>query len=482
MKKILVAAVLMALLLGAFADSVAAFPGGTWVSGVTVANLDSDIAAVSIVFYKADGTVALSFDGGTIGGNSSKAWYLPSQVTGLTTPFIGSAVVQSDRQVAATVNTQFPSGSNPMRVGTSVGVGNPTETVYATQLLKAFSGWNSYCAVQNTGMDPVTVNATFYGSNGAVAFTKSQSIPGYSSYIFDQGEEAGLGTTFNGSAKFVGDTTHPLAVVCNFYNSGADANTAQFHSYNGMGTGGTAVYIPRVVKDYYNYQSGMKVQNISASTPLSVTVVFNFNGTNYTLVSPSIGPGQSWGPYMGSAAQLAGATPSMTGVAGSGSAVVSVNNPSGDKLIIATVNEDNRVSPAGRGVTYEGALASDATGTLVFPQVAAEYYGYSSGIQVAKVEAGTSTCSANYSAYGPVAAFSVPFSLSDTNPSWSQFAPAASGMIAGISNDNYSGAVTVNCTGARVIGISNLSFRADRDTRYTVLTGDSFTTARGINK
>lgn len=481
MKKLLVATVLMSLLLGAFAGSVAAFPSGTWVSGVTVANLESNAATVSLVFYRPDGTVALTFDGGTIGGNSSKGWYLPSHVTGLTTPFIGSAVVQSDRQVAATVNTQLPSGSNPMRVGTSVGVGNPTETVYATQLLKAYSGWNSYCAVQNTGSDAVTVNATFYNAAGAVAFTKSQSIPGYSSFIFDQGEEAGLGATFNGSAKFAGDASHPLAVVCNFYNSGADANTAQFHSYNGMGTGGTEVHLPRVVKDYYNYQSGLKVQNIG-TVSLAVTVVFNFKGTNYTLISPNIGPGQSWGPYMGAPSQLAGATPSLADVSGSGSAVVTVNTPGAGKLIVATVNEDNRVNPAGRGITYEGALPTEGTGTLVFPQVTSEYYGYSSGIQIAKVEAGPSTCTANYGASGSVAAFSVPFSLTDANPSWSQFAPAASGMTAGPSNDNYSGAVTVNCTGAKVIGISNLSFRGDVDTRYTVLTGDSFTTARGINK
>lgn len=483
MRKILIAVVLTALFAAAVAGGAAAFPGGTWVSGVTVANLEADDATVSIVFYNSDGSVALTFDGGTISGNGSKGWYLPTQVTGLATPFIGSAVVQSDRQVAASVNTQLPSGSNPARVGTSVGVGSPSETVYATQLHKDYYGWNSYCAVQNAGSDAVSVGAKFYDNTGAEVLSTSQSIPGYSSYVFDQGEEAGLPAGFNGSAKFTGDASHPLAVVCNFYNTGANANTSQFHSYNGMGSGGTEVIIPRIVKDYYNYQSGLRVQNISASDDISVTVVFNFNGTEYTLVSPDFGPGQAWGPYMGDEAQLAGATPSLAGVSGSGSAVVTVNNPGGDKLIIATVNEDNRVNPAGRGATYEGAVPSEGSGTLVFPQVASEYYGYSSGIQVAKVEAGTSTCTANYAAGGNgIAAFSDSFSLTDANPSWSQFAPNASGMNAGHSNDDYSSAVTVVCTGAKVIGITNLSFRGDVDTRYTTLTGDSFTTARGVNK
>lgn len=481
MKKLVVLTVLVALLSGLFAGGVVAWPGGTWVSGVTVANLEGDTAAVTLVFYKPNGDVALTFDGGTIAPNGSKGWYLPSQVTGLADGFIGSAVVQSDRQVAASVNTQLPSGTNPARVGTSVGVGNPTPTVYATQLHKDYYGWNSYCAVQNTGVDAVTVTTTYYDGTGSAVDTDTQSIPGYSSFIFDQGADTELAAGFNGSAKFVGNETHPLAVVCNFYNTGADAATSQFHSYNGMGTGGSTVHIPRIVKDYYSYQSGLKVQNIGTEA-LAVTVVFNFNGVEYTLVSPSIGSGQSWGPYMGAPGQLAGSTPSLVGISGSGSAVITVNDPTANKLIVATINEDNRVNPAGRGVTYEGALTAEGSSTLVFPQVTSEYYGYSSGIQIAKVEAGASTCTANYSASGTVAAFSVPFSLSDTNPSWSQFAPGAAGMTAGPGNDNYSGAVTVNCTGARVIGISNLSFRGDVDARYTVLTGDSFTTSRGINK
>jgi len=183
---------------------------------------------------------------------------------------------------------------------------------------------------------------------------------------------------------------------------------------------------------------------------------------------------------MGAPAQL---PPSMATVSGSGSAVVDVNNPNANKLIIATVNEDNRVNPAGRGVTYEAALASEASNTLIYPQVTSEYYGYSSGIQFQKVEAGTSNCTLNFSASGPVAAFQMTgITLTDANPSYSLFAPNATGMIAGLANDNYNGAVTVNCTGAKIVGIANLSFRYDRDNRYGNVLGDSFTTYRGISK
>jgi hypothetical protein len=171
----------------------------------------------------------------------------------------------------------------------------------------------------------------------------------------------------------------------------------------------------------------------------------------------------------------------MAGVQGSGSAVIEVNNPTANKLVIATVNEDNRVDPAGRGVTYAAALPTDATTTLVFPQITSEYYGYSSGMQVMKISSGDVTCTASFAASGNVAAFSQNFTLTDSAPSWSLFAPDAQGMVAGIANDNYNGAVTISCDG-NVVGIANLSYRYDRDNRYGNVLGDSFTTARGINK
>lgn len=477
MKKVLVVLAIVGVMLAATVSGAFAFPSGTWVSGVTVANLSADTATVMITFYNPDGSVALDFSGGTIAGNKAKTWYLPSAVSGLPSGFLGSAVVLADQPVAATVNTQLPSGTNPMRVGTSTGVGEPSPTMYATQLMKGFYDWNSYCAVQNAGSTAFTVRAEFYNVGGTLADTDEVSIPAFASHIFDQSVDGELA---NGvySAKFIGDEEHPLGVVCNFYNSGTNASTSQFHSYNGISQGGTKLFLPRVVKDFYNYQSGLRVQNVG-SVDLTVTVTYAFGAKTYTQTSPSIGPGQAWGPYLGSEAQLPA---TMAGVSGAGSAEVAINGDLTNKAIIATVNEDNRVSPAGRGVTYEGALASEASLTLIFPQVTSEYYGYSSGIQIAKVAAGPSSCTACYSAAGAVAAFCDPFTLSDTNPSWSQFAPNASGMIAGLANDNYNGSVTVTCTGQPVIGISNLSFRYDRDNRYGNLLGDSFTTARGINQ
>ena len=227
------------------------------------------------------------------------------------------------------LNTQLPSGTNPMRIGTSTGVGQPGPTIYATQLMKEYWGWNSYCSVQNAGSTAFDVTAEFYNAGGILVDTDNQVIPAYASHIFDQSTDAELG---NGvfSAKFIGDADHPLGVVCNFYNTGANASTSQFQSYNGISNGGTVLYVPRVVKDYYSFQSGLRVQNVG-TVALDVTVTYNFGGSNYVQVSPSIGPGQAWGPYMGDPAQV----PELAGVSGSGSAVIEINGDTTNKAIIA---------------------------------------------------------------------------------------------------------------------------------------------------
>jgi len=445
--------------------------GGTWVSGFTVQNQDPTNAAnVTIKFYWAEGTPGAGTVAHTITdviqANKSKTWFTPS-IVGLPDGFIGSVVVESDKPVAAIINTQVPSGSgatpsSPNRVGTASGVLEPQNTMYATQAMKGYYGWNSYIAVQNATADTASVTVYYYDAGGAQVATNTQSLHPYSTYVFRQEAEGGLPASFSGSAKIVGNKA--LAVICNFYNTGTSDATAQFHSYNGFGAGASKLYAPRIVKDYYGYQSGLKVQNVGAG-PTTVTVQYRFGANTYTQVSPSIGPGQAWGPYMGSPAQV----PELAGVAGSGSAVIT----SSGQPIVATVNEDNR--SMGRGVTYNTFLDGQATTTVLFPQVTSKYYGYCSGIQIQNVSDQDGTLTVVYSMAGraDVVVSGIPI---PAGQSWSQFLPS----VAGIAPD-FNGSAVVTCN-RNIVGIANMSHRNDVDTRYPVNYGDSFTTYNGINK
>jgi len=455
------------------ASSMVGAQGGSWVSGFMIQNQDTENPAnVTIQFYWAEGTpnagtLAHSFTD-TILAGKAKSYYTPS-IAGLPDGFIGSVVIGSDRPVAAIINTQLPSGSgasptSPNRVGTASGVpeAQAGTTMYVTQVMKAaYGGWSSYIAVQNTTADTASVTVRYYDATGAQVATNTQSLHPYSTYVFRQENEAGLPSGFAGSAKI--EANKNIAVICNFYNVGTSDATAQFHSYNGLPSGATKLYAPRVVKDYYGYQSGLRVQNVGTAST-TVTVQYKFGANTYTQTSPAIGPGQAWGPYMGSPAQL---PPEMATVAGSGSAIITASQP-----VIATVNEDNRTK--GQGITYNAFLDGQATTTVLFPQVTSKFYGYCSGIQIQNVSDEEGTFTVTYSMSGRTDVVVGPLTLGP-GQSWSQFLPNV------IPGQDFNGSAVVVCT-KNIVGIANMSHRSDVDTRYPMNYGDNFTTYNGINK
>ncbi|MBC7233221.1 MAG: hypothetical protein H5T68_08295 [Chloroflexi bacterium] len=446
---------------------------GSWVSGFMIQNQDTENPAnVTIQFYWAEGTpnagtLAHSFTD-TILAGKAKSYYTPS-IAGLPDGFIGSVVIGSDRPVAAIINTQLPSGSgasptSPNRVGTASGVpeAQAGTTMYVTQVMKAaYGGWSSYIAVQNTTADTASVTVRYYDATGTEVATNTQTLHPYSTYVFRQENEAGLPAGFAGSAKI--EANKNIAVICNFYNVGTSDATAQFHSYNGLPSGATKLYAPRVVKNYYEYQSGLRVQNVG-SAPTTVTVEYKFGTNTYTQTSPAIGPGQAWGPYMGSPAQL---PPEMATVSGSGSAIITASQP-----VIATVNEDNRTK--GQGITYNAFLDGQATTTVLFPQVTSKFYGYCSGIQIQNVSDEEGTFTVTYSMSGRTDVVVGPLTLGP-GQSWSQFLPNV------IPGQDFNGSAVVVCT-KNIVGIANMSHRSDVDTRYPMNYGDNFTTYNGINK
>ena len=88
--------------------------GGTWVTGFMIQNQDLvNTANVTIKFYWAEGTASPGALAHTlpdaIGAGLSKSYFTTS-IVGLPEGFIGSVVIESDRAVAATVNTQTAGG------------------------------------------------------------------------------------------------------------------------------------------------------------------------------------------------------------------------------------------------------------------------------------------------------------------------------------------------------------------------------------
>ncbi len=471
--KVLIATILALTMVLVGALGVSA-QSGTWVSGIMIQNQsETEIAHITVTFWWAEGTanagqMAHQFND-EIAAGKSKSYYVPTSAmtAGLPADFVGSAVVSSDQPVAANLNTQLPSDlggdpANPMRMGTASGVLEPAPKLYFTQVMKNYWGWNSYIAVQNTGADTANVTVRYFSdATGAQVTTESGAIHPYSTKIFRQSEVGALPNDWAGSAVVEAADNKPLAGVANFFADGTPYADAMFQSYNAASAGATKLYVPRLVKGYYGYQGGLKIQNVGTA-PTNVTISYRFGANTYTQTISNLGANQAVGLYMGTPSHV----PPLAGVSGSGSAVIE----SSGQPIIATVNEDERTS--GLGVTYNAIPDGAQTNAVLFPQITAKYYGFSGGLQVQNVGGSATTVTAVFSMQGRtdvVATASVP---SMGSASW--FAP-------NIVAPDFNGSVVVSAP-QPLVGIGNGSYRYDWDNRYGVKYGDSFTTYNGINK
>jgi len=482
--KVTRALIALALVVVLFAMSVLGVSAqtGTWVSGIMIRNQsDTQVANVTITFYWAEGvadhtggTVAFTLQT-TLQGKESKNFYVPD-IAGFPDGFQGSAVVSSDQPVVANINTQIPTSgagattSNPNRVGTSSGVLTPYTTLYFTQVMKEYYGWNSYAAVQNTTADTAQVTIRYYNaSDGAeqAAAAQTVSIHGYSTYIFRQSENASLPSSWTGSVVVSG--TQALAGIVNFFNAGGTPELAAFCSYNAFGAGATKLYVPRLVRNYYGYQGGLTIQNVGTADA-TVTITYKFGANSYTQTVTGLKKYASKVLYMPNVTELGTAT-------GTGSAVLTSNQP-----IVATANEDNRSGdPAlpnhqGRGITYNAIPDGQQTTTILFPQVTSKFYGYCGGVQIQNVGTADAHVTATFSKPGTTDVVVGPVTVPQNSPKdW--FAPT----VLGDAGLNWNGSVVVT-SDQPIVGIANNSVRWDVDTRYPVNYGDSYVTYNGVNK
>ncbi len=268
-----------------------------------------------------------------------------------------------------------------------------------------------------------------------------------------------------------------IAVVVNFYNSGTDSGTAQFHSYNGMSGGATKLYMPRVVRRFYGYNSGITVQNISA-VDTTMTVTFNFAGQTFTYQSGVISPNTSLVLYLPDVSVL-DPVDELPINQRFGNAIVVADNPAAS--IVGIVNEDNRGNTAdndgnpipaervGQGSTYSAIPAGSESKTLYFPQVMRKVDGFfSGGFYISNVTPNNGICDIWFNNVPAAKLNDVPIGA---NSSLSYYAPNIPNLP-----DGFNSSVTVQCT-VEVIGIQN--FAAEPGSSRL---GDSFTQNNAFNR
>ena len=443
--------------------AMAVGPSGSYASGIACLNLTQSDTTATITFYKADGGVATTVTNSALKPNSP--WLLiTTSINNLPPAFLGSAVVSSGANVACSVNTQNSGGTK--RVGTADGVSSAdTGTkVYATQVLNALGGFNSYVAVQNANANAADVKITYFNSAGASAATETVNIKGNASHVFYQ-DDGKLPAGFIGSATVESvDTTTKLAGAVALYST----QTAQLLSYNTFKDGANKVFLPRLSKNLSNvgYTSGWACQNLgpdAADMKMDISFLNQTDKTNVTvtLSKGGVAVGQSWLGYLGNAT----GTALDNVVQGYGNAIVT---STGGK-IACTANEDNRTfgNLVGQGSTYSGVPDGKQSNNMFFPQIVAlGADSFQGGFQIANTTNTATTCKYSFSNGDVIQNESLAASGSN-----SVFAPSKL-----INNKtNFNGSVKVEC-GQPIVGIYNLTVQG------AAASGDPFATNNGINQ
>ena len=471
---------------------------GTYVTDITCTNLDISDAQLSLIFYTENTTTNYSYeDPNLLNPGRSVIYLLPTSPagSGLPSSFTGSAFVSSDKKIACSQKTQrndasVGTQSVPARIGEANGVNVYTEssnTLYAPQVMRNFyTIWNSYISVQNTGLTDVVVTITYKRRTvtpSTAIPTETFTIPPQRSHIFNQATNGNLPTDdnsgFSGSATITtGNINDRITASVTFYNAATSYGTSQFQSYNAFRSGATKLIVPRFVRNYYGFNSGITIQNIN-SNAITVYITFTYPGGTY-YVTRSLASGEEYSGYASGIPELAPVDNAAVHLR-TGSAVVTTSGGSA----VAIVNEDNRgyCTPANvctaipaNQVSYSStynAFLDDGTATskVVFPKISKNVGTYfAGGWQISNITPSTATCGITY---GNVGAADQSLLISG-NGSLSIFLPNVPNLP-----DGFNDAVTVSCPGIQIQGISNSSGRITTTATYW---GDSFTTVNGFSK
>jgi hypothetical protein len=434
----LVAAVAVAF--GASPSAQAQTTAHTYSSTITVQNLSSSVANITLSFYpEGSGTASADVTGDTVPASGVKAYgTLPSSVAA---GFSGSAVISSDQNVAAIVNV----AGDSLNFGLSSysGFSSGSKSVSLPLLFRNTFGFSTFFNVQNVGANPTNVTITYKGTTTTgTPVNASQgpfSIPASSAKRLDQ-SAAGvpLPDGFVGSATITSDAENVVATVI-------QVGPSTMLGYNGFTGGSTNPVLPLINTNNSGFSTGVQIQNLG-NTATNVTI-------SYTPSSPAVGTACTETKSVpANGATTFALNAFIKSEAGEncangplfvGTGKVTANSAS--QPLVAIVNQLN--SAAKKGDSYGGFDPAAATSTVVLPLIEDRVFGYFTGISIMNV--------------GSVATpVTCTFTNSAATQSTASLAPGAAftAVQANAIANTYVGSGTCKATavGAKIVGVVNV--------------------------
>ncbi len=331
--------------------------GVTWDSSIQVLNLsDTEDAQIIITYYNQDGTVATSVSDIVQAGQSNT--YFPIHASG---SFNGSVVISSDKEVVVVSNLVV--NTSQKGIGSYVGFQQGGPIIYLPLVMKGNAYQTTTFNVQNTGNTPADITIVFTPEAGSTYPTipnVTDTIPPGAAKTYNLGTMS----QFNNITKWVGSATVSVADPANDSIAGVATtvnqrySTAyQLYTYNAFSSGSTTVILPLIQENNNGNRTSINCQNISQSTPTTVTVTYipeSGYGTKLAETKanvPSYGVAVFLQDYQGATKWV-------------GSARVT-SDPA--VPLVCVVNQQR---PAyGTGSSYEGFDPASATDTVVLPLI-----------------------------------------------------------------------------------------------------------------
>ncbi len=331
--------------------------GVTWDSSIQVLNLsDTETANIAITYYNQDGTVATA-PTDTVSPGQSNTYFPIHAASG----FNGSVVISSDQQIVVVSNLVV--NSTQKGGGSYVGFQSGSPTIYFPLVMKGNANQTTTFNVQNTGNTEAQITIRFTPEAGSTY----PAIPNVTDTIAPGAAKTyNLATMsqFSAVAKWVGSVTVAVSDTANDSIAGVATTVGtrysdayQLYTYNAFSGGSTSVVLPLIQENNSGNRTSVNCQNISATTPTTVTITYT--------------------PEAGSAAK---ASQTVANVPSNGMAVFLQDYQGTTKFVgsaIATSNPPvpmvcvvNQQRPArGAGSSYEGFNPSSATDTVVLPLI-----------------------------------------------------------------------------------------------------------------
>ena len=222
-----------------------------WYSLISVQNIGTDVADITVTITCNDGTVG-TLTATDIPVNTAHHFDLETTVPvgfEANPACNGSAMIEADQPVVAVDNQSAPAGGNTQSYS---GVASGDPTVYVPALYNAYYGWNGSINIRKLGLGDTTVTVDYSNATADSTCDLTDAAP---SCLLYMPTEHGSNLGYFG-ATVTNDAGLELVVVVNA------ANGSQAQTYNGVGGGSAAVGIPSTMKAYYGWNTSFTCQNV----------------------------------------------------------------------------------------------------------------------------------------------------------------------------------------------------------------------------